>query len=214
MRRKLNIRSGTNEKGSAIIEFALCFALFWTPLFLGTYQIGFNLVRAVQVTQICRDAGHMYSQRADFTSPSYQNLLNQLMPAAFHPTSSGNTILYFSTITYIDANACISGGLQADTVNCPNLGKAVFINQTPYGNTGLRRSDFGTPSPSILDSSYNIASKNYLKDPTAVANKFLNVISLSSSSQFAYLAEMYVNSSDLNVSNFLGTTGEYSRSVF
>src|SRR5947209_17976176 len=100
----MNMRSSTrkHQKGSALVEFCLCLTLFWTPLFIGTYQIGFNLIRAVQVTQICRDAGHMYSMGTDFTQSANQNLLSSLIPAIMDPTSSGNTVIYLSTVTYVD----------------------------------------------------------------------------------------------------------------
>ena len=205
--------SRTRQKGSALVEVCLCLTLFWTPLFIGTYQIGFNLIRAVQVTQICRDAGHMYSLGTDFAQPQYQALLRTLMPGSMNATSGGNTAVYISTVTYVDANACTAGGLSANTASCPNLGQAVFSRQIPLGNTSLRASSFGTPACPAA-SNYTCSTSYELTNSGAIAQGFLNVIPLTSSSQYAYMSEMFVRSADLSFFSSLGTTGEYARSIF
>jgi hypothetical protein len=205
-----------------MIEFALCLALFWTPLFLGTYQIGFNLIRAVQVTQICRDAGHMYSRGVDLSNPQYQSLLLTLMPSAFTMSSTGNTVLYISKITFVDDAACKRQKLQPNSSSCPNFGKAVFMQQIPLGDKSLRDGDFGTPSKyntpggpsSIMDANYNIAEQYFVRSPAAVASNFLSLIPMNSSLQYAFMSEMYVQSNDISFSSYLGTSGEYARSVF
>lgn len=207
-----------NQRGSALVEVCLCLTLFWTPLFVGTYQIGFNLIRAVQVTQICRDAGHMYSMGTDFSQPQYQNLLRSLMPSSMSATASGNTVLYMSTIMYVDSTACTNGGLTAGQ-DCPNYQKTVFIQQIPVGNTSLRASTFGSPA-CPASNGYNCTQSYSLTNSAAIAQGFLSVVPLgqvsqtTGSTQFAYVSEMYVNSTDLTFFSSLGTDGEYARSVF
>src|SRR5579875_3756617 len=85
-------RSRQNERGTAVVEFAFCFALFWVPLFLGSIVIGFNLIRAVQVTQVCRDAGHMYAGGIDFSQSTYQNLFVSLAIGLNMSTNGGNGV--------------------------------------------------------------------------------------------------------------------------
>src|SRR5947209_691945 len=202
----MNMRSSTrkHQKGSALVEACLCLTLFWTPLFIGTYQIGFNLIRAVQVTQICRDAGHMYSLGTDFSQTQYQNLLKSLMPASMDASSSGNTIVYLSTITYLDASSCASQNLT--TANCPNYGKVVLTRQIPIGNTSVMASHFGTPA-CPASSAYNCTQNYYVTNSLAVAHGF--GIPLANSTQFAYVSEMFVQSRDLSFFQSLGTSGEY-----
>ena len=203
------------ERGSSLVEFALCFSMFWMPLFLGTYEIGFSLIREVQVTQVCRDAGHMYSQGTDFSLPIYQTLLANLAPANFTMTSSGNTVLYLSTVHYVDDSDC-PNGKQPNSSSCPNYQKVVFVRQIPIGNTSLRKSDFGgTYAPGAMDSSYNVL--NPLTDPNALATGFSSAmltVPNSSNSNNAYMSEMYVQSSDLNFWSYLGTPGQYARFIF
>src|SRR5690349_11516666 len=95
----------SRERGSALIEFVLAFSLFWLPLFFGTLVIGFSLIRGVQVTQICRDAGHMYSYGIDFSQQSYRNLLAGIAQG-YNLTSSGNGVVVLSTVTYITSTDC------------------------------------------------------------------------------------------------------------
>lgn len=46
----------TQRTGSTMIEFCLSTAL-WTAVIMGLATVGMNLIRALQVEQICRDAG-------------------------------------------------------------------------------------------------------------------------------------------------------------
>ena len=52
-----------------MIEFCLS-TLLWVTLIMGLATVGLNLIRALQIEQICRDAAHMYSHCLLYTSPS------------------------------------------------------------------------------------------------------------------------------------------------
>lgn len=203
------LRGVRAERGSALVEFVLCVSLFWVPLFLGTVVIGFNLIRAVQVTQVCRDSGHMYSYGIDFSQPVYQNLLVNLAPGLGITTSGGNGVVVLSTITYIGSNDCIAGGYPS---NCANVNTTVITRQIVIGNTGLHASVFGTPPGQFMDSSGNVSPAGYLNNTTCQAKGFSSVIPLVSG-QFAYMSEMWVT--EPNLWNYLGTsTGISARSIF
>jgi hypothetical protein len=61
-----------HERGTALIELALCLSLFWLPLFLGTVGIGFGLRLETQVTQVCRDVTlvlNKFEENGQKTSP-------------------------------------------------------------------------------------------------------------------------------------------------
>jgi hypothetical protein len=192
----------TGQRGSAIIEAALCISLVWVPLTLGTYEVGFNLIRAVQVTQICRDAGHMYSQGKDFSQPIYQNLLASLMPSSFTLTPNGNTVVYLELLTYMDPITC--GG-------CANQNLIVFTQAIPVGNTAVRpTSNFGNPQ-SCPNTAGSIASAVYENNPCARATGFSIPLATG---QVAWMSEMYVQSSDYSVWKSMGTSGVYARSIF
>jgi len=209
-----------SERGSVFIEFAFCIALLWIPLFFGTYQIGFNLIRAMQVTQICRDAGHMYSQGTDFSQSSAQTLLKGLMPGYINTAATGNTAMYFTKVVFVDDAACSLVYSTPYSSTCPNYHKLVVTQQIPLGNTSYT-SKIATPG-SLCNStnSYQIQPSDYLSNPAAIATGFPSAITLSNSAtppvaQFpAYVSEMYVNSPDLNFWSSLGTSMEYAKFVF
>lgn len=209
--------SKSGECGSALVEFVVGFSLFWTPLFLGTLVLGFNLIRAVQVTQVCRDAGHMYSQGIDFSNDvnpnPYQTLLIDLATGLNMTVSGGNGVIVLSTITYIGSSDCTSAGLHANSNSCPNLNYAVFTNQVVIGNSSLHASAFGTPSTSGMQTNGDIQSSTYLTNTADRATNFENVIPLAAD-QYAYVSEMWVTSPDISWWSFLGSTGASARSIF
>src|SRR5450432_4258440 len=93
--RLIHMKKRTNtvrsrEAGSALVEFVFCAGLFWMPLFVGTLFAGLNLIRVLQVTQLCRDAAHMSAYGIDFSQTSAQNLLVSLAPSLGLTTSSAS----------------------------------------------------------------------------------------------------------------------------
>ncbi len=172
-----------------MVEFVLCFSIFWLPLFLGTCVFGFDLIRAIQVTQLCRDAGHMYASGTDFSQPPAQAILNSIS-GDISLDSSGNGVIVLSTITFVTDSDCQAANVQN---NCLNRNKYVFTRQLTIGSvSGITFvSAFGTPASSIRDSSGGITQQNYLTDPSAVASNFNSIsgITMPNSSQVSYVAE-------------------------
>ena len=216
-----NTACRSHQRGSAIVEFVFAVSLFWVPLFLGTLVLGFNLIRAIQVTQVCRDSAHMYSYGVDFSQTSYQTLLANLATglnlnvsgdSGPFGGSAGSAVIVLSTISYIDHTACAAGGYSDSA--CTNLGSTVFTKQIVLGNSALHASAFGTPNASDLDSSGNVSSAGYLTHSGDKATNFSpQVLSLTASTQFAYVAEMWVQSSN-SWWSFLGTPIVSSRAIF
>jgi hypothetical protein len=201
-----------SKKGGALMEFSLS-SLFWVPLILGTIVLGLNLARALRVTQLCRDAGHMYAYGVDFSQGGNQNLLLRLANGLNITATGGNGVVVFSTITYIAAGDCTAGGLTANSSQCPNLNYMVFTNRLVVGNAALKPSAFGTPNTSDMDSSGSIPSSKFLKDVTTRATGFSNLITIASG-QYAYVSEAYFSSPDYDWTGFLTGTGVAARNIF
>ena len=190
-----------SERGSATVEFALCVGLFWLPLFVGATQFGFQIIQGIQVTQVCRDAGHMYAYGIDFSQTSNQYLLASFAPALNVDPSGqgGSSVVILSTVNYIGTADCQAGGYAA---TCPNYGQLVFTNQTIVGQAALHASAFGAPTTnnngSVSPGSPTTAG--YLNSASALVTGFPNItISTGASGQqYAYIAEMYSKSSILN----------------
>jgi hypothetical protein len=207
-------RGKCGQQGSALLEFLLASLLLIFPLLFGTFLFGMRLVRANQVAEVCRDAGHMYAYGVDFSQTSSQNVLAQLAQGLKMTPTGGNGVVILSTITFIGPNDCTAGGYTSGT--CPNVNNTVFTqrivvgNPNLYINSQLQASAFGTPSSTIIDSQGNISTANYLGKSSAIATNFLSVIPITSG-QSAYVAEAFFLSPDFNL---LSPGGIAARSIF
>lgn len=195
------LRRNRKERGSATIEFALCVGLFWAPLFFGATQFGFQLIQGIQVTQVCRDAGHMYAYGIDFSQSSNQYLLATFAPnLKIDPSGQGgSSVVILSTVNYVSTADCQAGGYAS---TCPNQGQLVFTNQTVIGKRSLHVSAFGTPT---TDSNGSVeagspTTSGYLNASSALVTGFPSItLSTGASGQrYAYISEMYSKTSVLN----------------
>ncbi|HLK46735.1 MAG TPA: hypothetical protein VKT49_01295 [Bryobacteraceae bacterium] len=139
-----------STRGVSAIEFAFSL-LVMTPLLLGTGVMGINMIRALQVVQLARDAGHMYARGIDFALPGNQTVLAALGSNVGLSTTagSGNAVVMFSQLTYVDKNACAAvGAVDASgnpTAACTNYTQWVFAQRLVVGNTSVHPSNFGSP---------------------------------------------------------------------
>ena len=194
--RKAIFRRRNTQQGSALVEFLVISIFLIFPLLLGAFVFGMSLVRANQVAELCRDAAHMYAYNVDFSQPSSRNMLVQMAQGLNMTVSGGNGVVILSTVTFVDANACKSGGYASGS--CPNLNTSVFSRRIVIGNVGLHGSAFGDPSSLTDPNSGSITAAQYTTSAAAVANGFSNVIQLTTSTQKVYMAETFVVSPDYN----------------
>src|SRR5665811_898950 len=138
-----------NRRGNELIEFALVMSLL-LPLLFGTVVVGLNLGRSIQVTQVSRDAGHMYSRNVDFSDPGNQNLIQRLAQGLNIRVTGGTGVVILSTIEFIGQAQCDAAGLVGSA--CTNLNQTVFTHRIVIGNASARSSAFGTPSASLVNS--------------------------------------------------------------
>ena len=210
---------GSSESGSALIEFVLCVGLFWMPLFVGTLFGGLNLIRVLQVTQLCRDVAHMSAFGIDFSQTSAQNLLVSLAPSLGLTTSTtSHGVVILSVITHIvQSTDCTPASIS----NCANDGYDVVVRRIVIGNTNLPNttSAFGTPcSTCYVDAtSGNITPAAYLNNSSTRAAasgvSFAPPIVLTSS-HYAYVAEAFVTSPENNGWVGTGTPSIAARFIF
>lgn len=200
------------ERGSNAVEFTFSL-LVLMPLLVGTKVVGINLLRAIQVTQFCRDVGHMYAYGVDFSQPANQTLLTHLAQGLDVRISGGNGVVIFSTVTSVGANDCTAAGLQANTTSCPNLNQAVYTRRFVVGDPSKMSSHYGSPDSGIVGANGYITAANYLKNRSARAPGFTSLMSLSSG-QFAYLTEAYVAAPDLEWRGSMTSPGAYAFNIF
>ena len=194
------------QKGSSMIEFALA-SVFLVPLFIGMIWGGISLGRTIQVTQIARDAGHMYAKNIDFSLIDNQKIIERLSIGAnmnVTTPNTGNMVVVLSQIQRIFDQDCLDAGIPLN--QCTNNGQTVFLHRIVMGNQSLRASNFGTPAPVAG----NGAVSDPLRNVNAVAGNFLPLLNLQRS-EVAFVAEGYMDSPDLLGA---GRTGVYARSIF
>jgi hypothetical protein len=195
------------QRGNELIEFALV-TTFLLPLLFGTVVVGLNLNRSIQVTQVSRDAGHMYSRGVDFSDPANQAVVERLAQGLNIHTTGGAGVVILSTVEFIGAAQCTAGGLTSG--QCTNLNYPVIIHRIVIGNAGARASSLGTPSPELIGSNGNVS--NYLTNTSTRASGFTSVLAMQAG-DIAYVSEVYVPSSDYGLPGY-ETTGVYCRTVF
>ena len=196
-----------SQRGTAAIEFAMVSLTLFVPMLLITVVLGLNLGRAIQGTQVARDAGSMYMRGVDFSLPDNKLLIQRLTNGMNMTTTGGNGVVILSTVTFISAAAC------APILPSPcNSDKYVLTERITIGNSSLRTSNFPASGSISQDSSGNVL--NYMTDPNAViANFGTNVMTLSGG-EFSYVAESYFSSPDFDMPGVATGTGTYSRAVY
>ncbi len=198
-----------HQGGNAMIEFALSMA-FLTPLLLGTFNVGMNLGRNLQVTQLARNAGHMYVRWVDFSLPATQDMIVRLGQGLNLARAGGDGVVILSQITVPADADCTAANLSLGS--CTNRGLPVFIHRIAFGNLALRSSAFGTPAPALVDSTGAIAANSYLADPGARATNWTSVLTLEAG-EVAFVAEVYVRSPNWDVGGE-STEGVYARAIY
>ncbi len=207
---KAAVRS-SGDKGSALVEFVLS-ALVWMPLLLGTIVFGINIIRAIQVSQLARNTGHMYAYGIDFTQPENSALLARLAKSLSIQQNGGTGAILLSKITLVTARDCAAANMPT----CPNQGKYVFTSLYAFGNLDYAVSKLGNPSARYYTNGTAITQAQYLSDPTLVATYFSNFLQFPDATvpgQYAYVSEVTLNSQSINWTDF-SKTGSYARSIF
>lgn len=178
-------RRRSSQRGSSLLEFALTMILL-TPILLSVVTIGFNTSRAIQVTQVTRDAGSMYARYVDFSLTDNKEVLVRLAQGLGMTLNAGSGVIYLSKVTYISEDDCTAAGLNAST--CTNMNRYIIRNRISVGNVAFRSSGVGTPGATSLNGSGDAI--NPLTDSTLQANTFSSILTLESG-QYAYVAESF-----------------------
>ncbi|MEZ5399328.1 MAG: hypothetical protein R2729_06635 [Bryobacteraceae bacterium] len=214
-------RSRKNRKGNTLLEFGLV-AIFLVPLFLGTVNLGMNLGRSVQVSQVARDAGHLYVRQMDFSLSGSKDLIVRMSTGLGMTTNGGNGTVILSRVLKIGPAECQAG---TGSTACGNLGQVVHTQRYVIGNSSLKSSEFGTPSSAIILTTAvpsqglkagDIRPSDYTTNASAVATGFATVLPGMVDGETAYVAEAYFSSPDWSLQqNYTSTApGVYARSIY
>jgi len=198
------------RRGSAAMEFALV-SVFTLPLLMGTFVLGMSLSRSIQVTQISRDAGHMYVRYVDFTQVANQNIIVRLASGMGMTLTGGNGVVILSKVMHITDSECASGGYPVGDSRCVNRNQDVFIQQLKVGNSSACNSTFGTPTGVSLDSKQVIT--DYLTNTGARAANLTNILTLSGG-EIAFVSEAFFRTPELDIPGYRSGNSVYARTIF
>ncbi len=199
-----------SRRGSALLEFALV-SVFTVPLLLGTFVLGMSLSRSIQVTQISRDAGHMYVRYVDFTQTANQDIIVRLASGMGLTRTGGNGVVILSKIMHIADDECASGGYPVGDNRCVNRNQDVFIQQLKIGDASARNSNFGTPTGVTLDANQVIT--DYLTNSGARATNVTSVLTLNAG-EIAFVSEAFFKTPELDISAYRSGNSVYARTIF
>jgi vacuolar-type H+-ATPase subunit I/STV1 len=208
-RKQSRVAAAKSERGSAFIEFLLS-SLVWLPLLFGTIVFGINIVRALQVSQLSRDTGHMYAYHVDFTQPESAKLLTTLAAPLGITATGGNGAVVLSKIRLVTPADCTAAGYQS----CINSGKYAFTSLIVFGASAYGVTKLGSPAQKYYTSGSSIAESDILNDRSLQAGNFPDVYpNHDVSQQYSWVSEVNVNTQAITWSSF-SNTGSYARSIF
>lgn len=219
------------QGGQELIEFALA-AMLLIGLLLNSFVTGMELIRSIQVNQVCRDLANMYIHGADFSIYAMQQLAQRLAHglsleigssfsgnSAINTGNSGNSLVTLSRIMYVGSTTdpnCASVGAS----NCTNANSFVFTQRVQFGNgslTSRKPSSLGNPSTSAI-SAAGIVQKPVTdagaKLPSGAQTSVRGLWQVAlTDGQICYVAEFYAQSPDLTLGSF-SSGGAYARYFF
>ncbi len=198
------------QRGNTVVEFALV-SVFLIPLLLGTINIGMNLGRSIQVTQVSRDAGHMYVRWVDFSLPGNQDIIVRLSQGLGMTRTGGQGKVILSRVMFVGQEQCDGAGLSLS--DCTNYNHAVITQQIVIGNPSIRESELGEPPSNLLDGKGEINASVYLTNVLTRARNFNNILALQPG-EFAYVSEAVFIAPKLDFPGFFEGPQIYSRTIF
>ncbi len=216
--RKTSPKRGGNETGSSLLEFAL-FSIFLIPLFMGTITTGVSLGKSIQVSQVARDAGHMFVRQVDFSQTTNKDIIVRLSKGLNMTIAGGNGTVVLSQVLMIGPNECTAASLSA--AQCTNMNFPVITQRIVIGNTGLYTSAIGNPQSGIINSDGTIDVDDYLKNSSCRANTLstggpspsIGQLTLQNAER-TFIAEAYFSVPELSFLNRSIPVNLYARNYF
>jgi Flp pilus assembly protein TadG len=201
------------QRGNSIIEFSLVI-VFLLPLMFGVFSVGLSLTKSVQAAVIARDSGSMFMRYVDFSTSANKQLIVRIARGMGMTENGGNGTVILTQVMRIGAGQCIP--TYPDTASCPNFNRTVVIKRIVVGNSALTTSVFGSPSSGIIQSDGSITPANYLANATVRADAFDPLMSTAplSAGEFAFIAEAFFITPELDMPGYRTNTSVYQRSIF
>jgi hypothetical protein len=224
------LRSTRPRSGNAILEYAIVMT-FLVPMFAGAFTIGMALSKAIQVSNVARDAVVLLVRSTtdpesglDLSTTQNQQIIAQagqgLGLTLSSQNNTGNAAVILSQVVMVGPNECSLGGMTPNTTapfwgpgNCPNFGSYVFEYRVVMGNGARWSSTFGNPG-GTLQPNGTVSAANIASNTSFQAPNFSSVTGMTlSASTFALVSEMYADVGYLNFFSVMKNSVIYARSI-
>jgi|SRR5215472_13634147 hypothetical protein len=229
------------ERGNTIVEFALVM-VFLVPMFAGSFTIGMGLAKAIQVSNVTRDAVVLMVRSntdpqsgLDLSQNQNQRIivraaagLGMNSDAQYDPNPNGNSVVYLSRVVKVGPNECALGvspppsGVPNATPpdygwttgNCPNYGSYAFSYRVVIGNGSRWSSTIGQPQTTAVRTDGTVSPVDVATNNAVQANSFTSATGMTLlPGVYALVSEMYADVSFLNFFSILSNPTLYARSI-
>jgi hypothetical protein len=207
---------------------------FLIPMFAGTFTIGMALTKAIQVSNVTRDAVVLMVRQStdsesglDLSVANNQRIivraaqgLGMNSDAQDDPSSTGTAAVILTKVVMVGPTECSLGITPApngappwSASNCPNYGSYVFAYRVVIGNGTRWGSTIGSPGGPV-QSNGTISASNIASNVSDRAGTFSTVTGMTlTSSEFALVSEMYADVTYLNFFHVMSNPVIYARSI-
>jgi Flp pilus assembly protein TadG len=223
------------EAGNTILEFALVMT-FLVPMFAGAFTIGMALTKAIQVSNVTRDAVVLLVRAytdaesgLDLSVTNNQRIivraaqgLGMNLDALDDPNPNGSAVVILSKVVNVGPTECSATGTGLtpyssspywDSGNCPNFGSYVFEYRVVIGNGTRWTSTLGNPGAAV-QSNGTVTASNIASNSNYRVAAFPTVTGMTlGSSIFALISEMYADVTYLNFFSVMSNPVIYARSI-
>lgn len=202
-------RLNHRRRGSAIVEFALV-APTLVFLLAGSFSIGMSLTRMLQAGQVCRNANVLVVRGFDLSQAQNQTMvirtaqgLGMNIAGTQTPNPNGNGVVILTKVLKVGAIACAIGvpNYNGNTGTCPNYNQYVIASRIVIGNGTRWSSRCGNPSSALnskgIVSEYDIAMTTGNRAQN-FSDTGATIVTLNGD-EYTYVAEVFVDSSDLTI---------------
>jgi hypothetical protein len=186
---------------------------------MGTVTTGIGLGKSIQVSQVARDAGHMFVRQVGFSQPTNKEIIVRLSRGLRMTLTGGNGTVILTQVLMIGPNECTAGGLTA--AQCTNINRAVITQRLVVGNASLYASAIGTPNSNLIKADGTILVDDYLKNTSCRANTLSTGGTNPSTGQLTlqnaertFIAEAYFRAPELSFLNRNAPVNLYARNYF
>ncbi len=232
-------RRRKRQGGQEILEFGLVALCLYTPLLLGTFVVGMNLIKTIQAKNTTRDMADMYIHGADFSDGGYQTLTKELATGLNlqSPTYTSGTQTRDDTGTSGDGIIWISKIMYVGTGGGSNAGNFVWVQRVRIGNKNLIAGNvasvLGDPSSvptgdfladgevdsSVIDYRNNSNDKLGASGQAAMIAMWITPLSPASRTalvdgQVVYVVEGYFQTPQFSMGGAYNSNGVYARYFF